>query len=87
MGLRGYTLAFALYTHIRRQIISSVLFMLEYNVRTASILGFVGAGGVGYYILQYLDILDYQAALTFVIAAIAIVAAIDTTSYTLRTRI
>jgi len=87
MGLRGYILAFALYTHIRRQVISSILFMLEYNVRTAAILGFVGAGGVGYYILQYLSILDYPAVLTFVIATIAIVAAIDIASYILRTRI
>jgi phosphonate transport system permease protein len=53
--------------------------MPEYNVKTAAILGFVGAGGVGYYILQYLSILDYQAVLTFIIATISIVAAIDTT--------
>ena len=46
IGLRGLPLA-ALFTHVKRQVVSHVLFMLEYNVRTATILGFVGAGGVG----------------------------------------
>jgi phosphonate transport system permease protein len=53
--------------------------MPEYNVKTAAILGFVGAGEVGYFILQYLCILDCQAVLTFIIATISIVAAINIT--------
>jgi len=87
MGLKGLPLALALYTHVRRQVVGSILFMLEYNVRTATILGFVGAGGVGYYILHYLSLLDYRATMTFIVATVAIVVAIDTSSYVLRTRI
>jgi phosphonate transport system permease protein len=56
-------------------------------VRTATILGFVGAGGVGYYILQYLSILDYAAVTTYVVATIVFVVAIDAVSYLLRRRI
>ena len=36
-------------------IFGSSLFMLEYNVRAASVLGVVDAGGIGYYIKEYLE--------------------------------
>ncbi len=87
IGLRGLPLAFALYSHARRYIASNVLFMLEYNVRTATILGFVGAGGVGYYIMNYLSMLNYQATLTFVVFTLLLVIAIDLISYIVRSRI
>jgi len=87
IGLKGLALAMALYTHIRRQVVSSILFMLEYNVRTATILGFVGAGGVGYYILRYMSLLDYPAVVTFIAVTMAFVIAIDTASYMIRARI
>jgi phosphonate transport system permease protein len=87
MGLSGLTLASALYAHTRRQVVSSILFMLEYNVRTATIIGFVGAGGVGYYILHYMNSLDYPAVITFIAVTTLFVIAIDTLSYLVRTRV
>ncbi|HWQ18107.1 MAG TPA: ABC transporter permease subunit [Sulfolobales archaeon] len=87
IGLRGLPLAFALYSHAKRYIISNVLFMLEYNVRTATILGFVGAGGIGYYIMNYLSMLNYQATITFVIFTLLLVIAIDLVSYVARLRV
>jgi len=56
-------------------------------VRTATILGFVGAGGVGYYILHYMSLLDYPAVVTFIAVTMAFVIAIDTASYMIRARI
>lgn len=87
MGLSGLTLASAMYAHNRRQVVSSILFMLEYNVRTAAIIGFVGAGGVGYYISYYMSLLDYPAAITFIAVTMLFVIAIDTLSYLARTRV
>jgi len=87
MGLSGLTLASAMYAHNRRQVVSSILFMLEYNVRTAAIIGFVGAGGVGYYISYYMGLLDYPAAITFIAVTMLFVIAIDTLSYLARTRV
>ncbi len=87
IGLRGLPLAFALYSHAKRYIVSNILFMLEYNVRTATILGFVGAGGIGYYIVNYLNMLNYQAVLTFVIFTLVLVTAIDLASYIARSRV
>lgn len=87
MGLSGLTLASAMYAHTRSQVVSSILFMLEYNVRTAAIIGFVGAGGVGYYILHYMSLLDYPAVITFIAVTMLFVIAIDTLSYLARTRV
>src|SRR3989304_9285098 len=41
-------------------ILSQLLFMFEYNVRASAIMGFVGAGGIGFYILGYIQLLQYQ---------------------------
>lgn len=43
-------------------IISSSIFMLEYNVRAASVLGVVGAGGIGFYLRQYLELRAFPQA-------------------------
>jgi phosphonate transport system permease protein len=41
-------------------LLSQLLFIFEYNVRGSTILGFVGAGGVGFYISSYLKLLQYD---------------------------
>ncbi len=87
MGLSGLTLASAMYAHSRRQVVGSILFMLEYNVRTAAVIGFVGAGGVGYYILHYMSLLNYPAVITFIVVTMLFVIAIDTFSYLARMRV
>lgn len=65
-------------------LLSQSLFMFEYNVRTATILGFVGAGGVGFYIINYLKALQYGKAFTFIIIVLATVALIDLISFLIR---
>ncbi|MEM1733775.1 MAG: ABC transporter permease subunit [Pyrobaculum sp.] len=86
VGARGLKLAVLIYRQQKRQIVTNSIFMLEYNVRTATIIGFVGAGGVGYYITQYLNLLDYGAAATFIVAVFFIVLAMEGASYVLRRR-
>jgi phosphonate transport system permease protein len=44
---RGQIVALVLWPMTLRSVLSSSLFMFEYNVRAASILGIVGAGGIG----------------------------------------
>jgi phosphonate transport system permease protein len=43
-----------LWPHARPLILSHVLWMLEYNLRSAAIIGYVGAGGVGVVLLDAL---------------------------------
>jgi phosphonate transport system permease protein len=68
------------------QVLSQLLFMFEYNVRASSIFGFVGAGGIGFYISGYLTVFRYQSVLTLLIAVFATVLAIDFASVKLRDR-
>jgi phosphonate transport system permease protein len=36
--------------------------MFDYNVRQTSILGLVGAGGIGFYIINYIKFFEYGKA-------------------------
>jgi phosphonate transport system permease protein len=57
--------------------ISYILYRLESNIRAATVLGFVGAGGIGFYLQTYLRMLDYPAASTTLLVTIAMVVAVD----------
>ncbi|MER3419296.1 MAG: phosphonate ABC transporter, permease protein PhnE [Chloroflexota bacterium] len=68
-------------------IVSQLLFMFEYNVRASSILGFVGAGGIGYYLMGYLQTLRYDSLTTALLVTLTVVVAIDRASAALRARL
>jgi len=63
------------------------MFILTYNVRESAILGLVGAGGIGFYLIQYLESLQYGKASLFIIGIIIITLAMDYLSTRLRNRI
>jgi phosphonate transport system permease protein len=65
-------------------ILAQLLFMFEYNVRASSIMGFVGAGGIGFYILGYLQLLRYDLLLTALLLTLGVVIAIDRASSLIR---
>jgi phosphonate transport system permease protein len=66
------------------QILSQLIFMFEYNVRASSILGFVGAGGVGFYMLGYIQTFQYRELMAVIVATLAIVLIIDYLSSKIR---
>lgn len=65
-------------------LISQMLFMFEYNIRASAILGFVGAGGIGFYIRGYLQYLEYDKVLTLLLVVYLTVLIIDFISVKLR---
>jgi phosphonate transport system permease protein len=67
-------------------VLAQVLFMLEYNIRASSILGFVGAGGLGFVIQIYLQNLDYRRLATVLLLVLVIVLVMDGVSAWLRKR-
>jgi ABC-type phosphate/phosphonate transport system, permease component len=67
-------------------ILSQSLFMFEYNVRASAILGLVGAGGIGFYILSYIQDLDYRSLNTALLVLLAFVLGIDFVSSRVRRR-
>lgn len=69
------------------QFLSFTLYRFETNIRAAAILGFVGAGGIGFYIQTYLRLLNYPAAATVLLVLVALVMIVDFASSRLRTRL
>jgi phosphonate transport system permease protein len=67
--------------------LSYVLYRLESNIRAATVLGFVGAGGIGFYLQTYLRIIDYPAASTVLLVTVAMVMVVDAVSSRLRDRL
>ena len=69
------------------QFLSFTLYRFETNIRAAAILGFVGAGGIGFYIQTYLRMLNYPAASTVLLVLIVLVMVVDFASSRLRARL
>lgn len=69
------------------QFLSFTLYRLETNIRAAAVLGFVGAGGIGFYIQTYLRLLNYPAAATVLLVLIVLVMIVDFASSRLRARL
>jgi phosphonate transport system permease protein len=67
--------------------LSYVLYRLETNIRAATVLGFVGAGGIGFYLQTYLRMIDYPAASTVLLVTVAMVMVVDFVSSKLRARL
>jgi phosphonate transport system permease protein len=66
---------------------SLTLYQWECNIRSATILGFVGAGGIGQQILVSMNLFDYPKVATLVGTTIIVVLAVDRFSATIRRRL
>ncbi|MBN9267092.1 MAG: phosphonate ABC transporter, permease protein PhnE [Hyphomicrobium sp.] len=67
--------------------LSTALYMWESNTRSATILGIVGAGGIGYQLADRLRVYEFGQASLMIILIIAAVYAIDLLSGYLRSRL
>jgi phosphonate transport system permease protein len=77
---------FVLWPESANSVLSQLLFMLEYNIRVSSILGFVGAGGIGFYMYVYVNSLEYQRLATLLVVIFLLVLGMDLVSAWLRRR-
>lgn len=77
---------FVVWPEAANAVISQLLFMVEYNIRASSILGFVGAGGIGFYIQAYVQTLQYDRLLMVLILLLLVVLALDVISAGVRRR-
>jgi len=66
---------------------SFTLFRWEINVRTSTIIGFVGGGGIGFYLYQWIIKGDFQAVSSSFIAIAVIVIVLDLISAKIRARL
>ena len=77
-------LSFAVLPQILPDLISFTLYRLETNIRAASVLGLIGAGGIGYLMNTSFRTFQYQEAAAIVLVLIALVMLVDYLSACLR---
>ena len=78
---------FGVLPQVLPMMLSNTLYMFEHNVRSASILGIVGAGGIGFLLADRLRAYELQEACLIIIVLIVAVYAIDYLSKVLRERL
>ncbi len=67
--------------------ISYIIYHWDINVRISTILGFVGGGGIGFYLSQRINLLQYRQAGTAIWAIVAVVWAMDFLSAEIRKKV
>lgn len=77
---------FAVVPQIIPDFISFIIYHWDINVRISTILGFVGGGGIGFYLSQRINVLEYQKAGTAIWAIVIVVWAMDFLSAEIRKR-
>jgi phosphonate transport system permease protein len=83
---RLHVFRYGVFPQVLPLLTSYTIYMFEYNVRAASILGVVGAGGVGFYLYSYINNFTYTKAATTLLMLLALVTVIDTASSRIRAK-
>ncbi len=83
----AHVMAHAVFPSVLPSLSSVSLYVWEANVRTSTVLGIVGAGGIGIEIKAALDLLDFQRLFTLTVAVLLMVTLIDQCSAWLRRRL
>jgi len=77
-------LLYATLPQIAPQLLSYTLYRWENNIRAATILGVVGAGGLGQLLSYHLELFQMARTATVLLATLALVLAVDGASYLVR---
>jgi phosphonate transport system permease protein len=83
-GSRLHALRFALIPQVIPVIASQVLYYFESNTRSATIIGIVGAGGIGLHLAEQIRVLEWHVVAFLVLMILVTVALIDWLSGRLR---
>lgn len=84
---RTQTITFAMLPQALPAMTSYSLLYWEHNVRAATVLGLVGAGGIGFEIQKAMRLFQYNDLTTYVLMLIVMVTLLDRASAWLRARI
>ena len=68
---------YGLLPQVKPLLLSHALWMLEYNIRSAAIIGYVGAGGIGLLLHTYQEFGQWQKFSTVLIFILALVTLLD----------
>ncbi len=74
---RLQTIVYAVIPQIIPPYISFTMYRWDMNVRMSTIIGFAGGGGIGFLLIQNINLLNYRAASTQMLAIAIVVATMD----------
>jgi phosphonate transport system permease protein len=83
-GSRIHSVRFGLVPQVLPVMASQVLYYFESNTRSATIIGIVGAGGIGQHLYEQIKVLEWQHVSFLVLLVLIAVMAIDFVSARLR---
>ena len=86
-GSRLHAIRFGILPQVSPVLISQCLYFFESNTRSATIIGIVGAGGIGLQLSEQIRTLEWQTVCFIIIMILLTVSAIDFLSTKLRTAI
>lgn len=78
---------YALLPDVMPSLTSILLYLWEFNVRASTVLGIVGAGGIGQELKNNIDLLDFPRVFAILLIILVMVTAIDQASAFLRRRL
>jgi phosphonate transport system permease protein len=84
---RNRMIVFAVLPQIAATMTSYILYVFEINVRASTVLGLVGAGGLGQLLVTYLNFFDFEGIAVLIIVIFAAVLLIDQASVYVRSRL
>jgi phosphonate transport system permease protein len=84
---RTQTVGFGMLSQVARSFIAWTLYILEINTRIAISLGVVGAGGLGLYIRNQQDLLQFQNTAAGIVMVFVVVLSIELVSSRIRARL
>ena len=78
---------FVILPDVMPSLVSITLYLWEFNVRASTVLGIVGAGGIGQELKNSVDLLDFPRVFGIILLILAMVTVIDQVSAWLRSRL
>jgi len=84
---RLQALRFGVLPQVWPQFVAFILYRFELNVREGTILGLVGAGGIGFYLTLYMRSFEYGRVAMLTVIILLMIAAIDALSSYLRSKL
>lgn len=84
---RLQTVIYAVLPQVVPQFISFTFYRWDINVRMATVIGLVGGGGIGFILIQYMNLLQWRQAATAIWLIIVVVMAMDYASSYIRHKV
>lgn len=84
---RLQVIIFAIFPQVLPQFVTYMLYWFEVGVRSATVLGMVGAGGIGFELVTTIRMFEFRETAVVLLVILGLVTIIDTASSLIRSRI